>query len=174
MALMGLLAYATSSAVLRFETGFSWEPVHEVGALFLGLFITMMPAMALLEHHANALPVSRPWHYFWVTGALSSLLDNAPTYAVLAVVARTQATPGAESLAELAADPAGSALLAAICCGAVFMGANTYIGNGPNFMVRNIAQSRGFHMPGFLAYLGIALGVLGPVFLLATFLLFTG
>lgn len=174
MALMGLLAYATSPPVLRFETGFSWEPVLEVGALFLGLFITMMPAMSLLEHHAADLPVSRPWHFFWVTGALSSLLDNAPTYAVLAVVARTQATPEAANLAGLAADSAGSALLAAICCGAVFMGANTYIGNGPNFMVRTIAEARGYPMPGFLAYLCLALMVLGPVFLLATFLLFAG
>lgn len=174
MALMGVLAYATSPVALRFETGFSWEPVLEVGALFLGLFITMMPAMALLEHHAAELPVSRPWHYFWVTGALSSVLDNAPTYAVLAVVARTQATPEATNLAGLASDPAGSTLLAAICCGAVFMGANTYIGNGPNFMVRTIAEGRGYHMPGFLAYLGIALAVLGPVFLLVTFVLFAG
>lgn len=174
MALMGFLALATSPAALRFETGFTWEPVMEVGALFLGLFITMIPAMHLLEHHAEVLPISRPWHYFWITGSLSSMLDNAPTYAVMAVLARSQVVPGSMGLAPLSDDPAGGALLAAICCGSVFMGANTYIGNGPNFMVRAIAEARGYDMPGFITYMAIALMTLGPVFLLATMILFAG
>lgn len=172
MGLMALLAYISTSATIRFENGFTWEPVHEVGALFLGLFLTMSPAMELLAYHANSLPITQPWHYFWITGLLSSFLDNAPTYAVIAVIARTQATPDALNLEGLAADPHGALLLAAICCGAVFMGANTYIGNGPNFMVRTIAVSQGYHMPGFLAYLGLSMLVLGPLYLAVTWILF--
>ncbi len=172
MGLMAVLAYASTSASIRFENGFTWEPVHEVGALFLGLFLTMTPAMELLGHHANTLPITQPWHYFWVTGLLSSFLDNAPTYAVIAVIARTQTTPDASSLEALSADPHGALLLAAICCGAVFMGANTYIGNGPNFMVRTIAESRGYSMPGFLSYFGLAVMVLGPIYLAVTWILF--
>ena len=172
MGLMALLAYISTSAAIRFENGFTWEPVHEVGALFLGLFLTMSPAMELLAFHANSLPITQPWHYFWITGLLSSFLDNAPTYAVIAVIARTQATPDALNLEGLAADPHGALLLAAICCGAVFMGANTYIGNGPNFMVRTIAVSQGYHMPGFLAYLGLSMLVLGPLYLAVTWILF--
>lgn len=172
MALMATLAYATTSAAIRFENGFTWEPIYEVGALFLGLFLTMTPTMELLGHHANSLPITQPWHYFWVTGMLSSFLDNAPTYAVLAVIARNQATPEAGNLEALAADPDGALLLAAICCGAVFMGANTYIGNGPNFMVRTIAVSQGYHMPGFLGYFGLAIIILGPLYLAATWVMF--
>jgi Na+/H+ antiporter NhaD/arsenite permease-like protein len=172
MGLMALMAYISTSAAIRFENGFTWEPVHEVGALFLGLFLTMSPAMELLAFHANSLPITQPWHYFWITGLLSSFLDNAPTYAVIAVIARTQATPDALNLEGLAADPHGALLLAAICCGAVFMGANTYIGNGPNFMVRTIAVSQGYHMPGFLTYLGLSMLVLGPLYLAVTWILF--
>jgi Na+/H+ antiporter NhaD/arsenite permease-like protein len=150
---------------LRHANHFSFHPILEVAAIFAGIFATMIPALDLLREHGAALGVRKPWHYFWATGALSSFLDNAPTYLTFLALGQGQ---------QLAADVAGvpHSILAAISLGAVFMGANTYIGNGPNFMVRSIAESRGVRMPSFAGYMVYSAGILLPVFVLVTLIFF--
>ena len=129
------------------------------------------------------LGVTKPWQYFWAAGALSSFLDNAPTYLTfssLAVgVVNTMLpipTPllTADNLAPLSVHPVGQLLLVAIACGSVFMGANTYIGNGPNFMVKAIAEENGVKMPSFFGYMIWSIAILIPLFVLVTFLFFRG
>ena len=152
---------------LRAANGFAWGPMAEVAILFAGIFVAMVPALALLNDHGAGFGLTRPWEYFWVTGALSSVLDNAPTYLTTATLAA-----GGQGLAELAA--ARPDLLAAVSCGAVFMGANSYIGNGPNFMVKAIAEENGYAMPSFAAYMLTAALVLLPVFAVVTVVFFRG
>ena len=137
----------------------------EVAVLFLGIFVTMIPALALLSRHRHDLGVSEPWQFFWLTGLLSSVLDNAPTYLAMASLAS-----GDESLAVLAQQR--PEVLRAISAGAVFMGALTYVGNGPNFMVKSMAEEMGYPMPTFFGYLLYAGAILLPVFGLATWLFF--
>lgn len=150
---------------LRQANRFSFGPILEVAALFAGIFVTMLPALDLLRARGSALGVSEPWQYFWATGLLSSFLDNAPTYMTFLALAQGQAlTP------EVVGVP--HAVLEAIAAGAVFMGANSYIGNGPNFMVRAIAEERGVPMPSFGGYLLYSGGVLLPVFALVTLVFF--
>jgi Na+/H+ antiporter NhaD/arsenite permease-like protein len=176
IALAGVSVLATRREVRR-RNAFTWGPILEVAALFAGIFITMIPATMLLEAHGAALGVTRPWQYFWATGALSSFLDNAPTYVTFAALACGSVGPGvcpsAEQLGSLARGE-GLPLLLAISTGAVFMGANSYIGNGPNFMVRAIAEENGYRMPGFFGYMGWAAAILLPIFALVTFLFFIG
>ncbi|MGE3176325.1 MAG: sodium:proton antiporter, partial [Vicinamibacterales bacterium] len=150
---------------LREANHFSFHPILEVAAVFAGIFATMIPALDLLRAHGAALGVRQPWQFFWATGILSSFLDNAPTY--LTFLALGQGL-------NLGADVVGvpHRVLLAISLGAVFMGANTYIGNGPNFMVRSIAQSRGVEMPSFGGYMLYSAGVLIPLFLVVTFVFF--
>jgi Na+/H+ antiporter NhaD/arsenite permease-like protein len=125
----------------------------------------MVPALELLKLHGREFGLTQPWQYFWLTGGLSGFLDNAPTYLAFATM-----PAGGNSLGWLAQnDPA---LLRAISCGAVFMGAMTYIGNGPNFMVKAIADEAGYRTPSFFGYLGYSCLVLLPVFALVTFLFF--
>jgi Na+/H+ antiporter NhaD/arsenite permease-like protein len=150
----------------RDETGFSWHPMIEVAILFAGIFVAMEPALVVLRESAPALGLTRPWHFFWATGMLSAFLDNAPTYAAFLAVARGLGRP------EVAGVPAE--VLAAISVGAVFFGAMTYIGNGPNFLVRSIAVSRGVAMPSFFGYAMRAAAVLLPLFVLLTFIFFRG
>jgi Na+/H+ antiporter NhaD/arsenite permease-like protein len=144
---------------------FSFHPILEVAALFAGIFVTMLPALDLLNARAADLGIRAPWQFFWVTGALSSFLDNAPTYRVFLAVAQGLG---------LRPDVVGVSheVLEAISLGAVFMGANSYIGNGPNFMVRAIASERGVRMPSFFGYMLISGCVLLPVFALVTFIFF--
>jgi Na+/H+ antiporter NhaD/arsenite permease-like protein len=153
---------------------FSFEPLGEVAGLFLGIFGAMLPTLDLLRAHAALLPLDRPWHFFWVSGLLSSVLDNAPTYLTFASLAAAKAGVmaggGGASLGVLA--QTSPALLKAVACGSVFMGANTYIGNGPNFMVKAIAEHSGLEMPTFLAYMGWSAAVLLPLFLIETFVFF--
>jgi len=148
----------------RARNGFSYGPIVEVAILFSGIFVTMVPALALLEAHGGELGLSQPHHYFWATGLLSSFLDNAPTY--LTFLAAAQGLG-------LAPDVVGvpTAHLAAISLGAVFMGANTYIGNGPNFMVKAIADAAGYRMPSFFGYAARAFMVLAPLYVVVTLLL---
>jgi len=113
------------------------------------------------------LGVTEPWQFFWLTGGLSSFLDNAPTYLTFATLAA-----GSHDFGPLARDDAGSLMLRAISCGAVFMGAMTYIGNGPNFMVKAMADEAGFRTPTLFGYLGYSCAILLPVFLLITLLFF--
>jgi Na+/H+ antiporter NhaD/arsenite permease-like protein len=137
----------------------------EVAVLFLGIFVTMMPALELLHRRGGELSVREPWQFFWATGMLSSLLDNAPTYLAFLALARGLGLPP-----EVAGVP--HSLLAAISMGAVAMGANTYIGNAPNFMVKAIAEEAGVRMPSFFGYMAYSGAVLLPLFVAVTLLFF--
>ncbi|MDR2088909.1 MAG: sodium:proton antiporter [Clostridiales Family XIII bacterium] len=167
--LAGILSIVTTKSELRRENLFTWGPIKEVAHLFIGIFITMIPALALLNAHGAELGLTRPWQFFWATGALSSFLDNAPTYLVFMTTAGSLGA--AEGLAT-AAGVIAPKLLLAVSAGAVFMGANTYIGNAPNFMVRSIAEENGIRMPSFFGYIGWSLCFLVPLFLLDTLLFF--
>ncbi|RMF91636.1 MAG: sodium:proton antiporter [Planctomycetota bacterium] len=150
---------------LRKANQFNYHAIIEVAALFFGIFITMQPALQILNVEGPNLGLTTPVQFFWATGALSSFLDNAPTYVVFFETARSL---GGENLV-----PAGNGvaehLLVAISIGAVFMGANTYIGNAPNFMVRAIADKRGVKMPSFFGYMLWSGLILIPLFVLVTF-----
>jgi len=179
MLLMAALSLATTRRETRVANGFAWSPIVEVAVVFVGIFVTMIPALRLLEARGAELGVSSGWQFFWGTGILSSFLDNAPTYLTfvsLAVGVVNQANPGAglraDALGGLLAYPEGVLYLTAISCGAVFMGANTYIGNGPNFMVKSIAESAGVRMPSFLGYMGWSSAILLPLFLVVTLVFF--
>jgi Na+/H+ antiporter NhaD/arsenite permease-like protein len=168
-------SWRLTSQSVRHAHDFTWGPIVEVAKLFAGIFLTIIPAIAMLRAGSEgalapvvALVTSadgRPNDalYFWVTGALSSFLDNAPTYLVFFNLA------GGDAAALMG--PMASTLTA-ISLGAVFMGANTYIGNAPNFMVKAIAEARGVRMPSFFAYLGWALLVLTPIYAVLTIVLF--
>ena len=143
---------------IRVKNGFSYFAILEVAALFVGIFVCMQPALALLNEHGASLGIRSPMAFFWTTGSLSSVLDNAPTYLVFFKTA--QSLPATGEL--VAGVEAGR--LAGISLGAVFLGAMTYIGNGPNFMVKAIAEAAGVRMPSFFGYLFYSCGVLLPVF----------
>lgn len=164
-ALIGVLSLLLTPRGLRAANAFRWDPILEVAVLFAGIFVTMVPALAILRVHGPELGLTEPWQYFWVTGMLSSVLDNAPTYVSLGTVAA-----GGGDFGLLAAQQ--PAILQAISCGAVFMGANTYIGNAPNFMVRVIAEESGYPMPSFFGYLLYSGLILLPVFAVVTWLFF--
>ncbi len=157
-------AWATTPAELRAENAFSWTPIVEVMVVFAGIFAAMMPALALLNVHGANLGLREPWQYFWVTGLLSSFLDNAPTYLTFTTCASALLGTDAQQLQAMLQQPAGPALLSAISLGAVMMGANTYLGNGPNFMVRAIAEDHGVRMPHFFAYMVYSALFLLPLF----------
>jgi len=148
----------------RAANRFNYGAILEVAALFFGIFITMQPPLQILHVEGPRLGLTEPWQFFWATGALSSFLDNAPTYVVFFETARTL---GGHDLV-----PPGTGvahhLLVAVSLGAVFMGANTYIGNGPNFMVRAIAEKRGIKMPSFFGYMVYSGCILLPLFVLTT------
>jgi len=150
----------------RRQNRFNYHAILEVAALFLGIFITMQPALQILHVKGPTLGLTTPVHFFWATGSLSSVLDNAPTYVVFLETARSLGgIPGGVTVAGVA-EP----LLAAISLGAVFMGAMTYIGNGPNFMVKAIAEHSGVRMPSFFGYLLYSIAVLVPILLVTTWL----
>ncbi|ABE31893.1 putative membrane protein [Paraburkholderia xenovorans LB400] len=170
-----LLSLALTPRAARAGNDFNWAPIEEVAKLFAGIFVTIAPVITILRageagafagivHLVNDAS-GRPHDlmYFWTTGLLSSFLDNAPTYLVFFNLA------GGDAQALMTT---GATTLAAISAGAVFMGANTYIGNAPNFMVKAIAESRGVRMPGFFAYLGWSAAVLLPLFLVTGWLFF--
>ena len=166
---------ALTPNALREANGFAWGAILEVAKLFAAIFLCMAPVLAILKagmagaaaplvaltSDAAGAPV--PWVYFWMSGVLSSFLDNAPTYLVFFNLAGGEA-------GKLMTD--GALTLAAISCGAVFMGANSYIGNAPNFMVKAIVEEQGVRMPSFFGYVGWAVVFLIPVFVLLTFLFF--
>ena len=165
MIALSVVSMARTPGHLRHANHFSFHPILEVAAVFAGIFATMMPALDLLRAYGTALGVRAPWHFFWATGMLSSFLDNAPTYLTFLALGQGQKlTP------EVVGVP--HAILTAISLGAVFMGANTYIGNGPNFMVRSIAESRGVKMPSFFGYMLYSGGILLPVFVIVTLVFF--
>jgi Na+/H+ antiporter NhaD/arsenite permease-like protein len=162
---LALFSWFRTDPGLHKANRFTFHPILEVAALFAGIFATMLPALHILQARGAELGVREPWQFFWATGALSSFLDNAPTYLTFLALARSLHLP-----ADVVGVP--NALLTAISLGAVFMGANTYIGNGPNFMVRSIAEERGVKMPSFGGYMLYSGGVLLPVFLLVTLVFF--
>jgi Na+/H+ antiporter NhaD/arsenite permease-like protein len=164
LALTGLSLWQTPRAVHR-ANEFSPHPMIEVAVLFLGIFVTMIPALELLRTRGGALGVREPWQFFWATGTLSSFLDNAPTYLTFLALGQGLHLPD-----EVVGVP--HAILAAISVGAVFMGANTYIGNAPNFMVKAIAEATRVRMPSFFAYMLYSGGILLPVFAAVTWLFF--
>ena len=156
---------AFTPKAVRAANQFAWGPIVEVAVVFAGIFTTMVPALLLLKVHGQAIPITEPWQYFWVTGLLSSVLDNAPTYLTIATLAAD-----GQPLSWLPGNKPD--ILAAISCGAVFMGANTYIGNGPNFMVKAIAEENGYAMPSFFGYLAYSSVILLPIFAAVTWLFF--
>ncbi len=163
-AMVGLAAVSLwrTDPGLRTANQFSFHPILEVAALFAGIFVTMLPALDLLRARGTQLGVHEPWQFFWATGLLSSFLDNAPTYLTFLALAQ-----GLGLAPEVVGVP--HRVLVAISLGAVFMGANTYIGNGPNFMVRAIAEERGVQMPSFAGYMAWSAAILLPTFLIVTF-----
>ncbi|MCL2103196.1 MAG: sodium:proton antiporter [Syntrophorhabdaceae bacterium] len=165
MATAAAASIRLTSKAIRDENRFTWHPIEEVAVLFAGIFATIIPAMLILKARGADLGIVSPAHFFWATGLLSSFLDNAPTYLVFFSLA--QSLGGADQLVGVSAP-----LLKAISAGAVFMGANTYIGNAPNFMVKAIAEEAGVRMPSFFAYMGWSCVVLLPVFLLVTLIFF--
>jgi Na+/H+ antiporter NhaD/arsenite permease-like protein len=175
MAAIAVAAYLATPERLRRANDFGFGPIVEVAVLFAGIFVAMAPALLLLNAHAESFGIREPWQFFWATGALSSLLDNAPTYLAFAATACGLAGVPLEGryLAEyLALGGEAAEILAAISCGAVFLGAATYIGNGPNFMVKAIAEENGVPMPSFFGYLAYSCGVLVPLCAICTWLFF--
>jgi Na+/H+ antiporter NhaD/arsenite permease-like protein len=153
----------------RHVNQFTYAPIIEVAILFLGIFLTMIPALEFLDQYGASLGINTPAKFFWATGAFSSFLDNAPTYVTFFETARTQAshTLGGTTVAGVP-----DSWLQAISLGAVFMGANTYIGNGPNFMVKAVAEEAGIKMPSFFGYMVYSGLVLLPIYIGITLLVF--
>lgn len=172
MALLAVLSLVITpfKSDLRRENGFTFGPIKEVAFLFAGIFAAMIPALYILEHKGAALGITQPWQFFWATGGLSSFLDNAPTYLTFLSLAKGLNLPHEIVLND--GSGLSTRVLAAISCGAVFMGANSYIGNGPNFMVKSIAEEQGVKMPSFFGYMVYSIAVLIPVFILITLIFF--
>lgn len=178
MVMMAVLSYYVGPKQPRTANSFNFEAINEVAILFVAIFITMVPALQILQARGPELPLHAAWHYFWATGLLSSFLDNAPTYLTFTSVASGYMGTNPMDLKTLIAavaqgeHPSGELILEAISVGAVFMGANTYIGNGPNFMVKAISDGMGVKTPSFFGYMMWSGLILMPVFLLITFILF--
>jgi len=163
--LLAALSFWRTPSAIRQANGFTAHPILEVAVLFLGIFLTMIPALELLRLRGSELGVREPWHFFWASGLLSSFLDNAPTYLVFLALGQSLGLSP-----EIVAVP--HAILAAISVGAVSMGANSYIGNAPNFMVKSIAEERGVKMPSFFGYMLYSGGILLPLFVIVTVVFF--
>ena len=164
-----LLSFKTTSEKIRTQNHFTWGAIKEVAVLFVGIFITMQPALALLKTMGPHLGITEPFQMFWATGLLSSFLDNTPTYLVFLT---TAGTLGFTSGLATTVGTISVKILTAISCGAVFMGANTYIGNAPNFMVKSISDENGVRMPSFFGYMAWSFGILVPVFIIDTLVFF--
>jgi Na+/H+ antiporter NhaD/arsenite permease-like protein len=162
---MAALSVWMTPASIRRDNGFAAAPMIEVAVLFAGIFVTMIPALELLHLRGGELGVRAPWQFFWATGSLSSFLDNAPTYLTFLALAQGLGLPR-----EVVGVPHD--LLTAISVGAVAMGANTYIGNAPNFMVKAIAEGAGIRMPSFFGYMVYSSAILLPLFVVVTVVLF--
>jgi Na+/H+ antiporter NhaD/arsenite permease-like protein len=169
-----VLSYRFSNKNALRENDFHFGPIREVGFLFVGIFATMVPALDLLEHHAAAIGITTVRQFYWGTGCLSSVLDNAPTYLNFLTAAFGLQHLSLENPAHMQAmlaDAATAKYIVAVSLGAVFFGAVTYIGNGPNFMVKSIADSSGVKCPSFFGYvLKYALPILLPLFALVAWL----
>ncbi|HYL79686.1 MAG TPA: sodium:proton antiporter [Candidatus Acidoferrum sp.] len=192
------LSLKTTSDKIRQRNAFNYAPIIEVAVLFIGIFLTMIPALWILDElgKAGQLGLDKPWQFFWASGGLSSFLDNAPTYLTFSAAAsglhnqfvnlagvRVATDPNnltllLDSTGTLVREgaktqlAAGALFLKAISCGSVFMGANSYIGNGPNFMVKTIAEQNGVRMPSFFGYMVYSTLILVPIFGLVTIIFF--
>ena len=167
--LMGFLSLKLTPQLVREDNHFTWGPMKEVGILFAGIFLTIIPPMAILQARGAEFGVTQPWQFFWASGILSSFLDNAPTYLTfLSVGVGLGAKTGL--VTDMGIVP--EQILMAVSCGSVFMGANSYIGNAPNFMVKSIAEENGVAMPSFFGYMAWSCAILVPSFLIVTFLFF--
>lgn len=164
--MLGLTALSLLSTApsVRQQNAFNYDAILEVAALFVGIFICMQAPVQILNTYGASLGIDAPWKFFWSTGLLSSFLDNAPTYVVFFETARAMPSEGAQVAGVLVSH------LVAISLGAVFMGAMTYIGNGPNFMVKAIAEKNNVRMPGFFGYMGYSCAVLLPLSIVLTVL----
>jgi Na+/H+ antiporter NhaD/arsenite permease-like protein len=161
MVLMGFLSYKFTSKEIKTKNKFTLYPIIEVAVLFAGIFATMIPALLILKARGAEFGIEEPWQFFWLTGSLSSFLDNAPTY--LSFFSLAQGLGIGDGIAGVPED-----ILLAISAGAVFMGANSYIGNGPNFMVKSICEEAGVKMPSFFGYMFYSGLILIPVFMVIT------
>lgn len=166
------LSMKTTKKEVREKNNFEWEPIAEVARLFLGIFITMIPALALLRAYGGDIGLDSPLKFFWATGALSSFLDNSPTYVVFMTAAGSLGAAGDPSTLVTTVGTVSTTILLAVSAGAVFMGANTYIGNAPNFMVKSIAERSGVKMPSFFGYMGWSCAILIPLFILDSIIFF--
>jgi Na+/H+ antiporter NhaD/arsenite permease-like protein len=180
---IGIVSLVTTRREYREANGFTWFPIKEVAYLFAGIFITIIPPILILRAGSSGSAgfmidaVSEPFHYFWITGSLSSFLDNAPTYLTFFNLAIGKLSIPAQQVAAILSGslehPAAAAFvtnLKAISAGAVFFGAMTYIGNAPNFMVRSIAEESDVRMPSFFGYMLWSVGILAPLFMLITYI----
>ena len=168
-------SFFTTSKSVHQSNDFNFAPIKEVAWLFIGIFATMIPALDYLEKHSAQLGLHTPMQFYWATGLLSGFLDNAPTYLTFLAAALggqgLSINKPADIQTFLASD---NHFLVAISLGAVFFGALTYIGNGPNFMVKNISQQLGVPTPSFFDYLlRYALPILIPVYALIAVLFFS-
>ena len=162
MVLLGLVVVSLwSGQAVRRDNGFNYGAILEVAVLFFGIFICMQVPLQIVDVKGPALGLTTPAHFFWASGSLSAVLDNAPTYAVFFETARSLG--GQPAVAGIQAS-----LLTAISLGSVFMGAMTYIGNGPNFMVKSIAEKSGVAMPSFFGYIVYSAAILLPLLVLVT------
>jgi len=169
IAAAGLSVYFTEKD-LREENAFTYHPIREVAILFAGIFVTMVPVLTMLQVHGSQLGVIAPWQFFWVSGLLSSFLDNAPTYLVF--MSTAQSVAHAQGILSGLVVGVPETLLKAISAGSVLMGANSYIGNGPNFMVKAICEENKVRMPSFFGYMAWSTGILIPLFFLVTWIFF--
>jgi Na+/H+ antiporter NhaD/arsenite permease-like protein len=175
LVIVAILSVRITPASVHEANQFSWGPIQEVAKLFAGIFVTIIPVIAMLRAGPQGpfAPIIHlvtradgnpdPAMYFWASGILSSFLDNAPTYLVFFNTAGGDPQLLMTQLAPV---------LAAISAGSVFMGANSYIGNAPNLMVKSIAEDRGVKMPSFFGYMAWSMVVLIPLFLIMTFIWF--
>lgn len=192
------ISLRTTPREVRSQNDFNYAPIIEVAVLFVGIFLTMIPALWILDElgRTGQLGLDKPWQFFWASGSLSSFLDNAPTYYTFSAAASGLHHNYVNAAgAVVATDPnnlrllldstgtlmrngvqvklaSGALFLKAISCGSVFMGANSYIGNGPNFMVKSIAEQLGVKMPSFFGYMAYSCAVLVPIFVIVTFVFF--
>jgi Na+/H+ antiporter NhaD/arsenite permease-like protein len=165
LVLMAVMSLLTTRRQCRVDNKFTYNPILEVAILFAGIFVTMVPALLILNARGAELGIVKPWQFFWATGSLSSFLDNTPTYLAFFSMAQGLGLNGGV----MGIPPL---FLKAISVGAVFMGANSYIGNGPNFMVKVIAEEYKLKMPSFFGYMAYSCAILIPLFIVVTLVFF--
>jgi Na+/H+ antiporter NhaD/arsenite permease-like protein len=175
MAAVACASFFSTPKAYHVHNAFNFGPIIEVAVLFAGIFVTMGPALLILNARGAELGLHDPWQLFWASGMLSSFLDNAPTYLTFAATAaglKGVAVEGRYLAQFLHLGPSAEEMLRAVSVGSVCMGANSYIGNGPNFMVKAIAEHNGVRMPSFFGYMAYSVGILVPIFIVMTFVFF--